>query len=319
MQKAMRHAILVTAFLLPCPPAVLLLLATDAVPPKGAPVIKEEPVLSPTTAFADDPSIGFSTNNPGGLPLCRASVNGTEGWFIIDTGASISAVSSHFADEVGLKDRTHLADAQINGQGSGVNLASVGELRIGGNRFSGFNMVLLDFSHLDGMLKRKVAGIIGLNVLLQAPFTMDFTNGRATWNAPAAPEATTVTAHLLDDLLRVRLTLDETPLWLYLDTGASINAVHESEWKGDRRVVAHGVRQGTATETSNSSLVSAVYKDLKIESAPQPRLEFIISNTHSCLGAPFFKGRTVRFEMPKASRQGSFSFWFSPERTPAPQ
>jgi len=113
--------------------------------------------------------------------LMSAKINGVEGNFILDTGASNTCVDFEFEEFFKLKAQT--SKHKIAGAGAiGMHskLSEYNIIRIG--RWEGYQMdiVLFDLSHVNEALAfaklKPVHGIIGADVLLEGKAIIDYEN-----------------------------------------------------------------------------------------------------------------------------------------------
>ena len=257
---------------------------------KAAPTA--EPSLAPETSWNGKAEFPFSLKNPGQLPLVRATVNGTEGVFVLDTGAEITVLTPQFAERANLGGRIHQQGAQVNGSGDGVDFAMIATLKIGDAEFQNFHALLVDVSHLKQGIGEEPAGILGNNVLLDAPLTLDYRNGQATWNGEIPASAVAVPSRFEGLSILLAASLDGKRLPLLLDTGSSVNALFRKDWQGE--TVNHGSGQvadagGTTEQAAEFAKVAAFSIG---DTAPQPA-EFRLTDTHRCLGTPFLIGRAI--------------------------
>ena len=109
----------------------------------------------------------------------KAKINGVQGLFILDTGASNSCVgyeSVEFFKLTAIKSKTKAAGA--GGTGMVTQLASDNSLKIGTWKCSEFQVVIFDLSHVNEALRqhktKEVHGIIGADVLLHGNAIIDY-------------------------------------------------------------------------------------------------------------------------------------------------
>ena len=113
--------------------------------------------------------------------LIKAKVNGIEGNFILDTGASNSCVGfeciAHFALEAADSD-TRAAGAGGTGMVTQTSLKNT--LKMGRWATKKFGIVIFDMSHVNEALRqykaKPVHGIIGADVLLKGKAIIDYSN-----------------------------------------------------------------------------------------------------------------------------------------------
>ena len=111
----------------------------------------------------------------------KATINGVQGDFILDTGASNSCVGFESIELFKLKakkSRTKAAGAGATGMIT--QIASKNDLKIGTWKFADFNLVIFDLSHVNEALRqhktKEVQGIIGADVLLEGDAIIDYSS-----------------------------------------------------------------------------------------------------------------------------------------------
>lgn len=113
--------------------------------------------------------------------LLTAKINGVEGSFILDTGASNSCVDFEFEEYFKLttkKTKTKVAGAGAVGMPSKISEYNI--LKIG--RWEGYQVavVLFDLTHVNEALSyakiKPIHGIIGADILLEGKAIIDYEN-----------------------------------------------------------------------------------------------------------------------------------------------
>ena len=111
----------------------------------------------------------------------KATINGVQGDFILDTGASNSCVGFESIELFKLKakkSRTKAAGAGATGMIT--QIASKNDLKIGTWKLADFNLVIFDLSHVNEALRqhktKKVQGIIGADVLMEGDGIIDYSS-----------------------------------------------------------------------------------------------------------------------------------------------
>jgi len=108
-----------------------------------------------------------------------AQINGKEGLFILDTGASNSCVGF---DEIS-KFNLITEDSDHKAAGAGTTeidtqISKKNTIKIGGFKLKKVNLVLLDLSHINNALKKQKAkeinGIIGADILEKGKAVIDY-------------------------------------------------------------------------------------------------------------------------------------------------
>ena len=111
----------------------------------------------------------------------RAKINGVNGVFILDTGASNSCVG--FESIALFKLKANESKTKASGAGATgmtTQVASENQLKIGTWKYADFNLVIFDLSHVNEALRqhktKEVQGIIGADVLLEGEGIIDYSS-----------------------------------------------------------------------------------------------------------------------------------------------
>src|SRR5262249_40269570 len=127
--------------------------------------------LTPSDGAAQSPNaIGLQN-----LLLLRTTVEGREGWFLLDSGAAYSTVSKDLVPPVLLKGATGLIGVQ--GPLTGAYRLGPISLQIGGHVLVDMSPVTLDLHSLSAREGVEISGVLGYSALAARPFTVDFRNG----------------------------------------------------------------------------------------------------------------------------------------------
>ncbi len=111
----------------------------------------------------------------------KAKINGVSGDFIIDSGASNSCIDFNYISKfyANASESTTLA----SGAGSNNMLTQASydnQVQIGRWKMSGFNLILMDLSHVNVALTqfktKNVHGIIGGDILITSKAIIDYNN-----------------------------------------------------------------------------------------------------------------------------------------------
>ena len=111
----------------------------------------------------------------------KATINGVQGDFILDTGASNSCVGFESIELFKLKASKSLTKAAGAGAtGMITQLASENHLKMGTWKYTAFSLVIFDLSHVNEALRqhktKEVQGIIGADVLLEGEAIIDYSS-----------------------------------------------------------------------------------------------------------------------------------------------
>lgn len=113
--------------------------------------------------------------------LIKAKINGVEGCFILDTGASNSCVGFESVELFLLKAKKSKTKASGAGaSGMVTQIAVNNQLQLGSWKSLKFDLVIFDLSHVNEALvlhkSKSVHGIIGADVLLKGKAIIDYYN-----------------------------------------------------------------------------------------------------------------------------------------------
>ncbi len=114
---------------------------------------------------------------PPGSPahrLVAVGLGAADELFLLDTGAAETVISSAAAERAGLVESARTVLAALNDSFGLHALVRVDRLTLGARAYADFEALILDLSHLEGVLGVELAGVLGMNVLGQSPFEIDF-------------------------------------------------------------------------------------------------------------------------------------------------
>lgn len=113
--------------------------------------------------------------------LIKAKINGNNGNFILDTGASNSCIGFEGITVFQLKAK----DSKTKASGAGATgmhtqMATNNKIKLGNWKQSGLELVIFDLSHVNEALAvykvKPVDGIIGADILLNGKAIIDYYN-----------------------------------------------------------------------------------------------------------------------------------------------
>ena len=251
-----------------------------------------------------------------GTPAIRVKVNGKDYDFWLDTGSSLSVVSSEVARQTGIT--TLSADTLLVGTFAGtapVRAAAVRKLQIGPILLSNAPAVVMDASLMhvnttEGTTSRRinVDGILGWDVIRQFDISLDYTEGIITFREPRILRTTGTKSQNLTwvgrPLVEVRSRVGGT-LHFTLDTGAQGSFVNTSILK---RIKASAVNSSTRaygiarTGGNNARVVRSL--TLHIGGSVLPMKELIVYeanssglvNSDGILGSDIGRFGTIRID-----------------------
>jgi tetratricopeptide (TPR) repeat protein len=210
----------------------VILAAVVAVAPAAAAVAADSPPARPQANCR--PEVVPGASGPVDLevdPRCRVlvapvSINGTAGRFVVATGTPHTLVSPDFAAKAGIA-----AGAVTASDGS--KITHVESLKVGATEFKNFDVRIASLDAAAKQLERRPDGILGADVLLATPITLDCAKKSLTFARPpdlAAWKA--VPAVLSFHRLMVQATFDGEPVGLMVDTAANPSYLVRCDWRG---------------------------------------------------------------------------------------
>lgn len=113
--------------------------------------------------------------------LIKAKINGVKGNFILDTGASSSCVGFETIELFLLEAKKSKTQASgAGGTGMLTQIAVDNKLQLGSWKYSDFELVIFDLSHVNEALiqhkAKPVHGIIGADILMKGRGIIDYFN-----------------------------------------------------------------------------------------------------------------------------------------------
>jgi len=138
--------------------------------------------------------------------------------FLLDTGANPTVLDRRVAQKLHLQERPSVL-AGINGQVQ-AGLATVPSLQFGPIRRDNFGVVVEDLSFFSKAIPVRIDGVIGLDVVGQSPFEIDYAASRIFFG-PMPSLKNSLPLELRGELPIVTAEVDHLSTQLVLDTGAS--------------------------------------------------------------------------------------------------
>lgn len=156
--------------------------------------------------------------------------------FFLDTGTSLPVLDSQVAEKLHLHGDEHASVVIVGGRMPGEK-TRVPSLELGPLERSNLEVVTADLSFFRKFLPVRINAIVGLNVLGQSPFVIDYSSRVIRFGmVPALPVS--VPLRLDGGLAVFDAEIDQTPIHLLFDTGASSlilfarEAIQDSRLKG---------------------------------------------------------------------------------------
>jgi predicted aspartyl protease len=139
--------------------------------------------------------------------------------FFLDTGTIDSTFDSRIAKKLNLHDREPASIIIVGGKVP-AEVATLPSLELGPLQLSNLNVITTDLSFFQRALPIHIDAIIGLDVLGQAPFVIDYSARVIRFGA--APDLPVSIPLRMDQGLAVfDAEIDHNPVHLLFDTGAS--------------------------------------------------------------------------------------------------
>ena len=184
-------------------------------------------VIGPTVIRGED--IGGSGPREGSkvefelyrnyLIVVRGSVGPLKGLnFLVDTGATPSVFDPRVKDKLGLTTLpTEIA--VLNGSVKG-EMATVPSVQIGPIRKDNLSVSIQDLSFLQKALPVRIDGIVGLDVLGQDAFVVDYPSRQIRFG-PLPSMSGSIPFHVVEGLAIIDAVVNHEQVQLLVDTGAS--------------------------------------------------------------------------------------------------
>ena len=146
--------------------------------------------------------------------------------FLLDTGAIPTVLDPRIARKLHLEERP-ASIAVLGGRVQGGQ-AVVPSLEFGPIQRHDLSVLVEDLSFLEKALPVRIDAMIGLDVLGQSSFVIDYTS-RAIHFGPAPPLAISIPLQVKEGLAIVDAEVNHVPLRLLVDTGASSLIIFETK------------------------------------------------------------------------------------------
>lgn len=165
---------------------------------------------------------------PGETPEFICGTPGKQRPFAIDTGTSMTTLSSSFAEELGVRSRQR-AGAALDGAGRSldVEVGLLPEFRVGSVDIGAAPVLVvadraLVLRDLHGGAERVPRGVLGLDLIGACRLTIDPERGGVVLALPQGlPEARSVQCVRVGGRCLAPVEVEGARLWFVLDTGAS--------------------------------------------------------------------------------------------------
>jgi hypothetical protein len=171
----------------------------------------------------------------GGMPEFLCGVGDKQRSFAIDTGTSMTTISSSFADELAVRQRRP-AGTVFDGAGRplAVDIGVLDRFAAGAIDLGAVPVLIADDAALrlrdiQGGDDRVRHGILGLDLLSTFRLTLDPERASVVLELPRGlPEGQSVACVRAEGACLVPVAVDDVSLWFVLDTGASDSSLTEA-------------------------------------------------------------------------------------------
>ena len=147
--------------------------------------------------------------------------------FFLDTGTIRSTFDSRIASKLNLRDATTAGIVFMSGRAKAED-AVLPSLQFGPVERSNLEIVIADLSSLSRTLQVRIDAIVGLDVLGQRPFVIDY-SARVIRFGPVPSLAVSVPVRVYGGLAVIDAEIDHRPVHLLFDTGASSLVVFKKD------------------------------------------------------------------------------------------
>ncbi|MEM7385910.1 MAG: retropepsin-like aspartic protease [Verrucomicrobiota bacterium] len=155
-----------------------------------------------------------------GIPSVQAMINHQPASLIVDSGASLSAVTESLANRLGLRKTGVVRITGFSGGASVYPTARLPSVLLGSARFDHVPVAILPdeiFGHASG----SIEGILGLPLFAETRLTLDYPRRQLRLSSPGTrqPKGLPVAMRLDEGIPRIILTLNNRPVETIVDTG----------------------------------------------------------------------------------------------------
>lgn len=162
--------------------------------------------------------------------------------FLLDTGATPSVLDPHLAAKLHLETvPTDIAVLQGTTRGA---TATVPSLQIGPVVKENLPVLIEDLSFVQKVVPVHLDGIVGLDVLGQSPFTIDYT-AREVRFGPLDRMSASIPLDFKQGLAMLHATVNQQPVQLLLDTGAPSIILFKGQTVPGIKTVSFDVSSGS--------------------------------------------------------------------------
>lgn len=190
--------------------------------------------FDPEFVIGESKTISYTTKNDGELMWAKASINGIEGTFIIDTGCSHSVISEELAGKLGIKNEIRKVSTTGNVRGNEQRLVRIASLKISDTVFTNFDALILPLAHFTQPFEQKISGFIGSNLLSSSPYIIRLKDQNIVFGQYAKQEGSIETPMiLLSGRPGFEMTVNaREKVKFIIDSGATESIIPVSSYRG---------------------------------------------------------------------------------------
>jgi hypothetical protein len=167
----------------------------------------------------------------------KASVNGVEEDFLLDSGAPVLILNSSYLPDNAGKPMQGIA-AGIGGAVDNMTTVHLDNFNLAGLEIKNADVLAYDMSQVEKMVKHKHAGLIGYDVFKEYEITFDYKhkvitliktddNGNYTGQATAQPPVATAPFNMVMHIPVLTMTISGKDYKMGIDCGAQGNLFYE--------------------------------------------------------------------------------------------
>jgi predicted aspartyl protease len=172
-------------------------------------------------------SIPVSVYN-GYLVVAAGQIGGQKENFVIDTGTSPSILNARLAKKMGLQVATSTLVAV--GRSLDTGMTVLPELHFGPIHVHNLPVNVMDLSFLENSVGMRIAGLIGMDVLAETSFRLDYQKHELSFGT-ALEEGIAVRYDRMSRLALAEATLQGRHVRLIVDTGSDLVVVYGESWR----------------------------------------------------------------------------------------
>ena len=246
-----------------------------------APAVAKRPVqkFKPTVRLPEQlpVEVPFEIEPSADLLIIMARVNGVDGLFIVDTGASVTVVTPAFAQKI---NSPILPDTGLTK--SKIPLHKISRLQLGKTVFENFEVAEVNLDHITKPLKLDIAGIIGDNVLLAESCRFDLKNNLIAFGITLPSTNNALPYRFFGGTPTVNVTLDGQPFEMELNSGSPQTFILARDWPG-------------AVDEANTPIRYAHVKEIKLANRLVKGVPVALNESLTVFGVDFFRRYIVTF------------------------